>query len=359
MPRSLQAALLSSSIVLLGVFLFGPTSFAAVPTVQFNGNTYYKVDGNNPALDSGDEVCKSMGKKCVGYKSVNTNNICKLFHPTAKELISVNGSRAGFYCDGAPQQGLACAKVKNTCQVCPNCNMNEAEKCSNTIGQHFREMYVFCEAPTAGGSKSAGPAPIPGRNNRSSTRSQSSARSTEVTCTFQQKPLKRVSCALYKAGDRYCIRAMQSIWAKASICEETGRVVCSLPCSAQGANMFTQCAFGGVKSGSCSMSNPPAPYGPNLPGALCKHGGECTTGNCIGIGPPYGSEYRCSCDPFRYEVLSCKGASSSLASTNRPAGTLCNHGGQCQSGMCLGVVPGQVYKCSCIDPTTRIDNCRK
>lgn len=33
-------------------------------------------------------------------------------------------------------------------------------------------------------------------------------------------------------------------------------------------------------------------------GEICNHGGECETGNCIGIVP--GQLYKCSCDPFRY-----------------------------------------------------------
>jgi hypothetical protein len=33
-------------------------------------------------------------------------------------------------------------------------------------------------------------------------------------------------------------------------------------------------------------------------GAECKHGGECKTGNCIGVVP--GQLYKCSCDAFRY-----------------------------------------------------------
>lgn len=35
-------------------------------------------------------------------------------------------------------------------------------------------------------------------------------------------------------------------------------------------------------------------------GEVCAHGGECETGNCVGIGqgPPW--TYECSCDPFKY-----------------------------------------------------------
>jgi hypothetical protein len=85
------------------------TSAAATPrSIVFNGNTYYVVDGNNTALDSGNEVCAAVGKKFNSYKSINTNGVCKALHPNAKEVTSVNGSKAGFYCNGLPLTGLAC-----------------------------------------------------------------------------------------------------------------------------------------------------------------------------------------------------------------------------------------------------------
>jgi len=31
----------------------------------------------------------------------------------------------------------------------------------------------------------------------------------------------------------------------------------------------------------------------------------------------------------------------------KPVGQLCNHGGECETGNCIGVVPGKVYMCSC------------
>lgn len=41
-------------------------------------------------------------------------------------------------------------------------------------------------------------------------------------------------------------------------------------------------------------------------GEICDHGGECETGNCIyvyGEGPD--RTYKCSCDPFVYDAVSC------------------------------------------------------
>ncbi len=337
--KRVHCLVIMSVFVLTGAFILHGTGSAAVPSVQLNGNTYYAVNGNNPAMDTGDEVCKSMNMKCVGYKSVNTNAICKLFHPTAKELVSVNGSKAGFYCNGAPQQGLACAKMKNTCEVCPACNLNEAETCSQPIGQHFAEMYVWCEpnAPT-GQNSTKGPPKLPVVN-KSSVRSiaASSVRSMppgqdprigtypgKVICEFYQMTnpgdyaksnKKLATCAAYKAADHYCTIAMQSQYARAERCDEHGIIICSNPCSPPAYQVpISNCAFDNDR-----------PRGSQAP-------------------------------PLKFCGSSSKAAS---IATKKSAGQACQHGGECQSGMCLGVVPGQHYVCSCIDPTTRWQSCIK
>ncbi len=314
MTRSLHAAGLAG-LSLAGVLLFAANVAAAPLSVQFNGNTYYLVNGNDPKMDTGDEVCASIKMKCVGYKSINTNSICKLFHPNAKELVSVNGSKAGFYCNGAPQTGLACGKMMNTCQVCPACNLNEAETCSQPIGKHFREMYVWCgtgasSSSAKSSSKMYGPLPLAKTSSsRSSSRRSVSSTSSSVAgvnCTFSQSPLKKVTCSAPRAADNYCVTVMQSAFAKATSCSETGNVVCSVPCTAPNAANITRCAFGGVKSGGCFSSS-----------------------------------------------------KSSSAAAKKSAGALCAHGGECASGMCLGVVPGREYRCSCMDPLNRWEGCRK
>ncbi len=82
-------------------------------------------------------------------------------------------------------------------------------------------------------------------------------------------------------------------------------------------------------------------------GALCQHGGECTSGNCVGDGqgPPW--TYRCSCDAFRYTTSGCA-ADPSLVPRTKAKGETCAHGGECQSGNCVGVGMGPpwVYQCS-------------
>jgi hypothetical protein len=94
---------------------------------------------------------------------------------------------------------------------------------------------------------------------------------------------------------------------------------------------------------------------PGVVGAICNHGGECETGNCIyisGEGPD--RIYRCSCDPYKYDPYvdsngNCPNVPVYPEDDSGKAGALCQHGGQCESGNCIGIVPGQVYKCSC-DP---------
>ncbi|MBI5156361.1 hypothetical protein HZA45_03765 [Candidatus Peregrinibacteria bacterium] len=313
-PRTL---LIGFSVTLGTLTLAASASMAAPRSVVFNGNTYYVVNGNDPKMDTGDEVCASVGKVFDSYKSINTNAICKLLHPNARELTSVNGSKAGFYCNGAPQQGIACAPNKNTCQVCPACNLNEAAAGNSAIGQHFAEMYVWCRVKGAAASSSKkantyGPLPMPKSASKASVRRivtrSSAARSSapsrnSITCTFSQQPLKKVTCGAYKAADTYCALVMQSTYAKSILCQDIGKVVCSIPCTAPGIQNFRQCAFGGVKSGSC-----PAPAASSKPalkrvGQTCQHGGECNTSYCVGVPDYYkGMQYFCSCSQWKYDT---------------------------------------------------------
>ncbi len=235
--------LLSILAVFIAVLIPSLASAAPAASVKFNGNTYYKVEGNNKAMDTGDEVCKSIGQSCIGFKSINTNSICKLFHPNAKEITSFNGSKAGFYCDGAPQKGLACAPYKNTCQVCPNCNLNEAASCSTPIGDHFREMYVW-RGKASSSAKSSVKSSV--RSSvKSSARKSSTARS-RVPLTTSKKPLYGPM---------------------------------PMPSAANATNMK------------------------KAPGVLCQHGGDCQSGMCLGVVP--GREYRCSCNDPKTRWQSC------------------------------------------------------
>jgi hypothetical protein len=339
-----------ATVMAAAVLGYSSLASAAPASVTHGGKTYYKVTSTDPKMDSGDEVCASIGKKCAGFAQAN-NAVCKLFNPGAKTLTSVNGSKYDFYCNGAPQTGLACGKMMNTCQTCPACNPNNT--CSSPIGNLYREMYVECTGGTTGSnSKSAGPAKLPVAPKVSS--SSKSSQPSGITCAYTQPP-KRVSCTVYKAGDTFCAMVMGSVAAKATLCQDTGKVVCTMPCTAYGAQTFRLCGANGVKSGSCAASSTSKPATPKKPaGQLCANGAECQTGYCLGVVP--GKEYRCSGKQLTYTTFGCS-SSSSLPAKNRDPGQLCDNGGQCKSGMCLGVVPGREYRCSCIGSQSKWQNC--
>jgi len=56
---------------------------------------------------------------------------------------------------------------------------------------------------------------------------------------------------------------------------------------------------------------------------------------------------------FKIALLFAKGAIASNAQQiettcpKKAVGEICNHGGECETGNCIGIVPGQLYKCSC------------
>jgi hypothetical protein len=325
---------------------FAFSAEAAPQSYTYNGRDYYVVNGNDPAADTGAEVCASAGRTCVGYTGF-TNDICKNFHPRASATESVNGSKAGFYCDGAPQKGLACETAKNNCQVCPACNVNA--DCSTQIGTQFREMYVECSGPS---TISASSTPLSMRlsswwggirsslanrlapfiqqlrtnltallvkkvkvvvTNPDGTTTSADVPSDSMVCEFYQTNKKLVSCGAVKAADTFCTQAMQSRFAKAALCQENGIIVCSNPCDPPEAQVKPkQCAFDNARPrGSqaapldfCNQTvtvNTGSAKGTKRAGELCQHGGECATGNCLGQPSDQGIKYFCSCDPFRLD----------------------------------------------------------
>jgi hypothetical protein len=108
--------------------------------ITANGKTFYVVEGNNPALDSGNEVCAQAGMACVGYTDT-TSGACKAAHPGATESSSMSGDKSGVYCDGPPQSGV-CSSATNTCHTCPTCTVSVS--CNQQIGTLYNEMYVEC-----------------------------------------------------------------------------------------------------------------------------------------------------------------------------------------------------------------------
>lgn len=135
-------------------------------------------------------------------------------------------------------------------------------------------------------------------------------------CEFyqvSQNPLSNkvlVTCSAYKAGDTFCALVMGSTQSKAVRCDGE-MVICTVPCtySAQ----LSRCSFDinrprGANAAPldfCPAASQPAPSSKKPTGALCQHGGECTSGNCVGdgMGPPW--VYRCSCNPFKMQYYGC------------------------------------------------------
>ncbi len=133
-------------------------------------------------------------------------------------------------------------------------------------------------------------------------------------CDFYQTNKKLVTCAGYKAADTFCVLTFGHPEAKSEKCEENGIVVCSLPCNPnQYAVVPKTCAFDnarprGSQAAPLDFCNPQAAAAQPVkkePGAICQHGGECRTGNCVGEGqgPPW--TYKCSCNAFKYVGSGC------------------------------------------------------
>ena len=110
-------------------------------SAQYGGKKYYVVRSTDPTGDTGNEVCAKVGKTCAGYTAL-TQGVCLAMHPGAQPSEDFNGSNAGFYCDGPPQGGI-CAQERNTCHICPACNLNM--DCDMEIGVLYRETYVECK----------------------------------------------------------------------------------------------------------------------------------------------------------------------------------------------------------------------
>jgi hypothetical protein len=102
--------------------------------------------------------------------------------------------------------------------------------------------------------------------------------------------------------------------------------------------------------GAATLFTPTPPAGTKSVGQVCQHGGECITGNCVGagMGPPW--TYLCSCDSFRYATSGPQCQSPVvIPQGGNQAGAVCKHGGECASGSCVGdgMGPPWTYRCSC------------
>lgn len=128
------------TLILAFAILLSTFAYAVSAPVTYNGKQYYAVTSTDPSEDTGAKVCAKVGKACIGYTAYTTD-VCKKFHPGALVTSGVDGSKAGFYCNGAPQEGV-CGRMTNTCNICPACNLNA--DCNFQVSGLFREMYVEC-----------------------------------------------------------------------------------------------------------------------------------------------------------------------------------------------------------------------
>lgn len=110
-------------------------------SISLGVRTYYAVKAGDPNGNTGNKVCARVGKKCMGYTD-ETVSSCLAFHPDAAMVSDLDGAKAGFYCDGLPEGGV-CAREKNTCHICPKCNLNM--ECDTQAGTLYREMFVECK----------------------------------------------------------------------------------------------------------------------------------------------------------------------------------------------------------------------
>ncbi len=330
-------------------------ALAAPKSVEYKGQTYYIVDGNDSAMNSGNKVCAAVGLKCAGYNADN-HKVCSLAHPDAKTQSGVDGSKTPFYCNGAPQGGV-CANEKNTCRICPTCNVGAT--CETQIGDLYAEMYVQCSpdgnVPAAIKGPNLGKSwqnvfNVPGRwwGGMRDTVARSFDRYREIlgrliqvtttkhvviqvqgpdgtvsadipedslVCEFYQKNKKMVTCSALAAADQFCVTAFDSRFAKAQLCQDNGVIICSKPCTTKPQELKPQrCAFDADRP----RGNQAAPLdfctetktiqvdtgklGAKRAGEVCQHGGECATGICLGQPSDSGIKYFCSCSQTRHDT---------------------------------------------------------
>ncbi len=233
---------ISASLVLTAAIIV-PTATLLASTkpasIVYGGKMYYRVLGGNKTQNTGAKVCALVGKACIGYTATGNNDICKALHPKAKSVVSTSGSKSGFYCNGSSQKGPACEKMKDTCEVCPTCNVSVP--CATDISTQFREMYVEC-----------GPLGLPASTSSSVNTIRSVKPTTQIgpysgkiACDFYQSGKTTIAnCNNMPAANSFCVIAMKSPLAKAAECSDNGRIVCTRPCvTTPPQTPLTQCAY--------------------------------------------------------------------------------------------------------------------
>jgi hypothetical protein len=321
-------------------------AYAKPRAVENNGKTYYVVSSADEKMDSGKEVCEAMGGQCVGYTNFS-NDICAQLHPDAKATSDENGEKAGVYCDGPPQEGL-CSWSENECHMCPTCGVGLT--CSDSIGTLYREMYVECSGVVSmdGSSWWDGFTSMTGRwwsslrdaVQRAFDRYRgildrlmkvsvqkhvviqvdgpdgsvsADVPTDSLVCEFYQQNKKLASCGAVGAADTFCVNAFGSRFARAALCQENGVIICSKPCTTSPQEVKPpRCAFDGDRPRGNQA--PPLDFctetitvdtttvGTKKAGEVCQHGGECATGYCLGQPSDSGIKYFCSCSQTRHDT---------------------------------------------------------
>lgn len=244
-------------VLVLVLFLAGPVMAVSGPVI-YQGKYYYTVNSADPTEDTGAEVCAKVGTDYIGFTALTTD-VCKSFHPSAAVTSGVDGSKAGFYCNGPPQKDK-CSRETNTCDICPACNLNVDG--TTVISDQYNEMYVECAAPqeaVLSMPETAEPSPDFKPDFFSSLNSAIRLKALGLSLSVLDKEaLKKygegkVACDFYGAplGNRFygyctapfaienfCKKVMGSLDAKKEFCGTdkdgilNGLIICSLPCPA-------------------------------------------------------------------------------------------------------------------------------
>ena len=274
---------------------------------NYLGREYYVVSSEDPTGDTGNEVCAKVGKICIGYTD-ETDSVCRFFHTDARISSSMDGDRAGVYCDGPPQTGV-CANKYRYCHTCPDCT--NTVDCATPIGNLYHEMFVECGdvpepkpsffsgffstitgfftqlfARLAALFRGGGFTPQPGQPGITILQNRTIIETIgpypdKWACEFFQIPWpgvnkKHVSCpyetpgaAINDAANGFCRTVMGSMHAEAAVCNENGLIVCIHPCPPNPPHIIPdRCAFDNDRPRGNQA--PPLNWCPPLPTTTIK-----------------------------------------------------------------------------------------
>ena len=106
-------------LLFLGLMASSAIVLAKPNSVEYKGKTYYVVDGNDKAMDTGKEVCASVGQTCVGYTAQNLD-VCLKVHTDANKVTDAMVPKPDL-CNGSLKEEFVA--TRRYCHICPNCNL--------------------------------------------------------------------------------------------------------------------------------------------------------------------------------------------------------------------------------------------